>query len=163
MAKGDLNAVRSGEKIITGGLFLQLLSFGLFVVVAFVFHYRMFHTPTKRGADPSIPWQKHQTALYMSSGLIMVRSIVRVVEYIQGNSGYLLAHEWTLYVFDACLMWVTMLCFNFIHPSEINAMLRGGRYSARAGLEMKYRPSVAGQGNSTWHGDEENIQLGRSK
>lgn len=67
-------------------------------------------------------------ALYLGSFLIMVRSIFRVVEYLQGFDGYLLKHEAYLYVFDALLMVLVMVLFNWIHPSEIVAIFAGGGY-----------------------------------
>lgn len=65
-------------------------------------------------------------ALYTGSFLIMVRSIFRAVEYLQGFDGYLLRHEAYLYVFDAVLMFLVMVLFNWIHPAEIAAILSGG-------------------------------------
>ena len=49
----------------------------------------------------------------------MIRSVVRVVEYIQGNDGYILSHEIFLYIFDGTLMFVTIAIFNVVHPSEM--------------------------------------------
>jgi hypothetical protein len=66
-----------------------------------------------------LPWKRHLYALYGSSALILVRSLFRVIEYLQGNSGYLLRHEVFLYVFDAILMLGVMVLFNWIHPSEV--------------------------------------------
>lgn len=54
----------------------------------------------------------------------MVRSMFRLIEYIQGNNGFLLHHEAFLYVFDALLMFITMVIFNVIHPHEIGQLLR---------------------------------------
>jgi hypothetical protein len=123
LAKGN----ESGNKIIIGGLVLQLLFFGFFVVTAFVFHHRMSANPTAKVMSMPLPWKKHLVALYAGSALILVRSVYRLVEYLQGGSnGYIIEHEWTLYVFDAVLMLGTMLVFFWIHPSEIRALLRGG-------------------------------------
>jgi hypothetical protein len=36
-----------------------------------------------------------------------------------GQDGYLLDHEIFLYVFDAMLMFITMVLFNVFHPSRI--------------------------------------------
>ena len=52
---------------------------------------------------------------------------MRLVEYVQGNDGVVLGHEFFLYVFDALLMLGVVGVFNVIHPSEIKAMPRGGR------------------------------------
>lgn len=58
------------------------------------------------------------------------------MEYAQGHTGHLLQHEWFLYVFDACLMFGVMVVFNVVHPSEVNALLKGGIASIKAGFEM---------------------------
>lgn len=65
--------------------------------------------------------------LYAASTLIMIRSIFRIIEYAQGFTGYLLEHEVYLYIFDATLMLAVVLIFNVVHPSEVQALLRGGR------------------------------------
>jgi hypothetical protein len=52
----------------------------------------------------------------------MFRSIFRVVEYLQGNNGFLLRHEYFLYIFDALLMFIVMIIFNWIHPAEITEL-----------------------------------------
>lgn len=57
--------------------------------------------------------------LYAISALIMVRSIFRAVEFIMGNSGYLLSYEWTLYVFDSLLMIIVTVIFYVRYPSEL--------------------------------------------
>ncbi len=54
-------------------------------------------------------------SLYMVSMLIFARSIVRMAEYGQGYTGYIISHEWCLYVFDALLMWVAMVTMNIVH------------------------------------------------
>jgi len=53
-----------------------------------------------------------------------------VVEFIQGNDGYLSQHEWFQYVFDALTMFAVLANFNFVHPSEIKALLKGGKWSS---------------------------------
>ena len=57
--------------------------------------------------------------LYFASMLILVRSIIRVIEYIQGNDGYILSHEYFLYIFDASLMFIAIAAFNLVHPSQM--------------------------------------------
>ena len=49
----------------------------------------------------------------------MVRSVVRVIEYIQGTNGYILSHEVFLYVFDATLMFIAIAIFVLWHPSPM--------------------------------------------
>ena len=65
----------------------------------------------------------------------MMRSVIRMVEYAQGNAGYILTHEAFLYIFDAVPMLGVMTLLNVVHPSEIYALLRGGKVS-RGGLKL---------------------------
>jgi hypothetical protein len=150
-AIGTLNSLILGEHVIIGGLFVQLVFFAIFIVVAGVFHYRLVRDlplqkrytpaslfkskkhrhvsssscivqmsdPLSRASLADLPWQRHIFNLYFTSGLIMIRSIFRVVEYIGGNAGYLLSHEVFLYVFDATLMFLVMASFNWVHPSQV--------------------------------------------
>jgi tellurite resistance protein TehA-like permease len=130
-AAGTLEALHTGEKLIIAGLFCQLFFFAFFIVVAGIFHYRLvnnkplqkrLNSPTyisSPGSLHDLPWKRHLYNLYLTSGLIMIRSIFRVIEYLQGNAGYLLSHEVFLYVFDAILMLAVMVLFNWVHPSEV--------------------------------------------
>ncbi|KIM92638.1 hypothetical protein OIDMADRAFT_62378 [Oidiodendron maius Zn] len=134
-ASGTATSLKTGAHIIVGGLFVQLMFFGIFVLVAVLFTIRMQKVPTIQAQ--SIPWYTHVIAMYVSSCLIMVRSIFRVVEYLQGFSGYLLEHEVYLYIFDAVLMLTVMVVFILIHPSEVNALLKGGKAAkGRLGTKM---------------------------
>jgi hypothetical protein len=51
------------------------------------------------------------------SGLIMVRSVFRVIEFLVGVEGYLYTHEWTMYVFDTVLMFAVVVIFYVWYPS----------------------------------------------
>jgi hypothetical protein len=139
-AAGSLDLLHAGEKVIIVGLFLQLAFFGFFCVVAGLFHFRLnkerrtsytgsghsrarsnsSNTPMASSDGIShLPWERHMYTLYTASGLIMFRSIFRVIEYVQGNNGYLLRHEIFLYIFDALLMFIVMVLFNVVHPAEV--------------------------------------------
>jgi hypothetical protein len=61
--------------------------------------------------------------LYVASFLIMIRSIFRLAEYIQGNNGYLLHHEIYLYILDASLMFIVMVICSVVHLHEIGQLL----------------------------------------
>ncbi|KAJ3536886.1 hypothetical protein NM208_g6534 [Fusarium decemcellulare] len=135
-ASGSLEAMDNGSKIIIGGLFVQLIFFGVFIIIAAMFDRSLRRAPT--GRSNSAPWKKHMTALYVGSMLIMVRSVFRAIEYIQGFNGYLLSHEAYLYVFDAALMFLVMVLFNWRHPAEIMAFLNGR--GAHQGYKMDVVP-----------------------
>jgi hypothetical protein len=127
MASGSIESVHTGEKIIIAGLVVQLLFFGFFIITGVIFHARLVQQPTSKVYSQSLPWERQLYALYVASLLILVRCIFRLIEYAQGNSGYLISHEVFLYVFDAVLMFATMVWMAWVHPSEITALLSKGR------------------------------------
>ncbi|KAK9323815.1 RTA1 like protein-domain-containing protein [Lipomyces orientalis] len=114
-------STKNGEYIIIGGLAIQVLFFVFFIITAVVFHERIHRHPTQRSI--SIPWRKHQYTLYTTSILILIRSVFRVIEYVEGNAGFLLRHEYFLYIFDALLMWSTTLLFLVAYPGEVARLL----------------------------------------
>jgi len=108
---GTLDMYEMGEKIIIAGLFVQIAVFGFFVVTALLFHSRMIKNSPAGTSQGPVAWQRHLYVLYVTSALILIRSIFRVVEYLQGNDGYLISHEVFIYVMDALLMAIVMAIF----------------------------------------------------
>ncbi|RDW57607.1 hypothetical protein BP6252_13689 [Coleophoma cylindrospora] len=117
MVEGD-NAT-TGQNIVVGGLFVQIIMFGLFVVTTTIFHLRMRRYPTTESYNVEAPWKSTLHMLYGVSVLIMIRSIFRVVEYVSGQNGYPLTHEWTVYIFDAVLMLMVTGAFYYWYPSKV--------------------------------------------
>lgn len=72
-----------GENIILGGLILQILVFGFFVVVASIWHRRLSSSPT--AASSELPWTKYIWFLYAASVCITIRNLCRVIEYAMGK------------------------------------------------------------------------------
>ncbi|KAL0941460.1 RTA1 domain-containing protein [Colletotrichum truncatum] len=123
MAAG--NDPKMGENIVVGGLFIQILFFGLFVAAALIFHLRYRKRSAHRrtmdstGIVGTFDWEGMMMMLYATSALILVRCIFRIIEYVMGADAYPLKNEWTLYVFDAVLMVATMGIFYIWYPSQI--------------------------------------------
>lgn len=113
------NNVKTGEGMVIGGLMIQIIMFGLFAVTAVLFQRRIERSPTPESCSSALTWQKSMRMLYIVSALIMIRSIFRVAEYAMGNDGYLLKHEWTLYIFDSTLMFAVMVVYFFWYPTWI--------------------------------------------
>ncbi|KAL4813002.1 RTA1 like protein-domain-containing protein [Aspergillus spinulosporus] len=123
------DSAEMGEKMILGGLFVQILFFSIFIVVSIIFHRRMLSTPMHRiGID--VPWNKYLKILYLVSFLILIRSLYRVAEYIQGKEGVLQSKEVFIYVLDASLMLVCCVILNVWHPSNVVS-----------GKQMPYKPA----------------------
>ncbi|KAB8237135.1 hypothetical protein ETB97_010308 [Aspergillus alliaceus] len=131
-SSGNLDSMKLGEKIIVVGLFVQIFFFGFFIVTASSFDMKLKKYPIPRCYSTEIPWRKHLNVLYASSMMIMIRSVFRLIEYLQGNNGYLLHHEVFLYIFDAVLILISSLIFNVCHPSDIGRFL-----TSEAGHELK--------------------------
>ncbi|KAL2875435.1 hypothetical protein SGCOL_009345 [Colletotrichum sp. CLE4] len=110
-AAGTLELYDIGEKIIIVGLLVQIVVFGFFIVTTILFHRRIIRKPTTVAIEGIIPWRRYLWVLYSTSLIILVRSIFRVIEYLQGNRGYLISHEMFLYIFDTILMIAVMATF----------------------------------------------------
>ncbi|XXH01007.1 hypothetical protein Hte_007358 [Hypoxylon texense] len=111
--------VSRGENIIVGGLGIQILFFGFFIIVTMVFHRRVVARPTRNALALDTPWKKLLYVLYISSGLIMIRSVYRVAEYLLGSDGELQSKEVYLYCLDALPMLIVSLAYNWFHPSQV--------------------------------------------
>ncbi|KAJ6007400.1 hypothetical protein N7540_011376 [Penicillium herquei] len=135
------NNPSTGEDVIIGGLIAQIVFFGFFTITAIVFQLRIAKNPTSRSIEEKSRWQRHMFALYAASILILIRSVVRVVEYVQGYEGYLMKHEVFIYVFDALLMFGVTMSLQFIHPSEVNCLIgRGRNYTKNVFKIVEYVP-----------------------
>lgn len=121
------NDPQLGNHIIVGGLIFQIAIFGIFLLAVFMFNVRFAnhkgknqrrHSEASRGAS----WQGMLYMLYVTSSCILIRNIFRTVQYIMRQGGYLLTHEWAVYVFDGALMLLTMVCFLIRYPSHLDRM-----------------------------------------
>ncbi|KAF2218571.1 RTA1 like protein-domain-containing protein [Elsinoe ampelina] len=139
MVMNKSNSMKMGSNIIMAGLVIQILIFGFFCVTAGVWHKRMNRVPPAAAFNVEVPWGSMMGMLYGVSGLIMVRSVFRLIEYGQGNDGYLLSTEWPLYVFDAVLMWLVTVLWAWRYPTGISKGRRTGVEAGfgRGGVEME--------------------------
>ncbi|KAL4862604.1 hypothetical protein BDV12DRAFT_190294 [Aspergillus spectabilis] len=138
----DENSAETGERIIVGGLFVQIIFFAFFVVTAAIFEVRMARQPVAVSPELTSIWRRHMMVLCFTSVLILVRSVIRVVEYLMGYDSYMMRQEVFIYVFDAMLMFIVLLALNWIHPSEINSAIgRGEKYFKRILMVHKKKPA----------------------
>ena len=87
MASGKtLSSMKTGEHVIIGGLIVQVVFFGMFMVVEVIFHYRVLKHPNECAMmTRNIPsqfnnWNFILLILLACSVLIFIRSIFRLVE-----------------------------------------------------------------------------------
>lgn len=98
--------VETGQNIILAGLGLQIIIFGFFIIVGVTFHVRF----RKRGrAFKKSLLEQQLYTIYICSILVLVRSVFRLLEYKNGEDGYLMRNEWPVYAFDVFLMAVVMI------------------------------------------------------
>ncbi|KAF5003928.1 hypothetical protein FDECE_9549, partial [Fusarium decemcellulare] len=90
------STMATGQKIIAGGISLQMVMFGLFIATAIVFHIGLRNWPSGPSLLPGSTWKRSMKVLYVASGFIVARSIYRLAESILGPGGYPQGHEWTL-------------------------------------------------------------------
>ncbi|CAI6451465.1 ALI_HP2_G0011820.mRNA.1.CDS.1 [Saccharomyces cerevisiae] len=104
-------STKTGSGLITAGLFVQVIFFGFFII-----NEIRFTVNVKRRClfyeDISRKWIFVNATLLLSSMLILLRSIVRIVEFIQGFNGYIISHEYFIYVFDAVPMLLVIIAFS---------------------------------------------------
>ncbi|KAI0550605.1 RTA-like protein [Xylaria curta] len=139
-----------GKTIILVGLALQIIFFGLFVIVAASFHVRLNRhssRPLSRLADIGkreqflvILW-----VLYGVSVLIFVRSIIRLVEYTDGGNGPLMSNEVFLYLFDSVPMWAVLALLIYYHPSNY---VRGKKGVVVPGKNKHHGHTLVGFGSN---------------
>lgn len=120
MAAGTVSAMDTGAYIVIGGLVIQLLFFGFFIVVSAVLHWRVKRNllSISHSLERSKKWESIMWALYAACLLILVRSIFRVVEFVEGNDGFIMRREYLLYIFDACLMALTGVVLAVVYPGS---------------------------------------------
>lgn len=151
MAAGTLSAMDTGANIVIGGLGVQLVFFSFFVFVSVRFHRR--YKKVEEGiSTPSTPpssrlekfttgWEPIMWALYAACALILIRSIFRVVEFVQGNDGFIMKREYLLYIMDACLMSLTGLALVAVHPGSFLGRKVNDRDSGVELMSTEYRAS----------------------
>ncbi|TGZ80896.1 hypothetical protein EX30DRAFT_364250 [Ascodesmis nigricans] len=119
MSGGGKSKMEMGEKIVLAGLWIQIIAFLFFISVGVVFDRQERIVAKLKGEEKRGAWGRMMWVLYAVSGLILVRNLFRVIEYAQGNDGYLMRNEVWLYLFDALLMWVLMVLLNWCHPGKV--------------------------------------------
>lgn len=122
--------IETGHNLIKASLLIQLVVVACFVVLAGVFHVRCSRNGihNKRLRTPLV-------TLYVSIGLILVRTIFRTIEYFgvadlryndddfdPNGVSPLIRYEGYFYGFEASLMLINCVMFNVFHPRRYLAL-----------------------------------------
>lgn len=109
MANADTSSeLQTGWNIIVAGLFVQIAIFGFFMMTEIRFLLQV-RSESKIVKFLTLHWKRLNLTLLGISLLILIRSVVRAIEFMQGNKGYIISHEYFLYVFDALMMILSTL------------------------------------------------------
>jgi len=98
----NLEGAKAGQNVLLAGLAVNLVSFAIFCVQLFYFEYRIRKLPPvfPIGSIYQKSWRRFLYVIYLTSFLVLIRQIYRVIEFAQGFTGYLAIHEVYFYVFD---------------------------------------------------------------
>lgn len=108
-----------GKCIVIAGLIIQLLLFTLLIVTEVRFSWRV------KSVSPIVEhissrWRFLNNVLLLCSFLILFRSFVRAVEYIQGLDGYINSYEAFLHCFNSIpMLLVVVIFFGTMHWCNI--------------------------------------------
>jgi hypothetical protein len=135
-AYGGAEKQDTAINLVVGGLAFQLVAFVFFMILAWVVHHRLAKNGTDVSCRPDIRWKQHFWVLYAASMLVLVRNLVRIVEYKEGAGGAILGSEAYLYVFDAVPMFAVVLLYTFVYPGRMIKQTKGPMKGHGDGLEM---------------------------
>jgi hypothetical protein len=128
----------AGKAVLIVGFAIQIVSFSIFLVVAYLYRVRRFSLfPLVSSAFsvdslfhclPSLlrcwseqrravnagqggSWTRLLTVLFIGAALVLIRSVYRIAEYADGSnsSGYLLTHEVFYYCLEVSFFCTTLL------------------------------------------------------
>ncbi|KAK4964180.1 hypothetical protein LTR66_012435 [Elasticomyces elasticus] len=129
--------ILTGQILVKTSLVIQAVLFFFFIGLAVVFHVRATKAGLLIKNIKKVVW-----ALYVSSVLITVRCIFRIVEFFEGYTGYVNTHEPFFYIFEAVLMLVNSVVLNLFHPAQ---------YFPRSGRVFLARDGVTEIEGPGWH------------
>jgi hypothetical protein len=114
----------TGKALLKAALLMQIVVVALFVTLA-----AYFQVKCRRNGISSSKVNNALTTLYISTGIITVRNIYRIVEYFDiSNLNYwdpnfdpmsaspIIRYEWFFYVFEVSLMLLNSVLLNVRHP-----------------------------------------------
>jgi hypothetical protein len=114
-----------GKALMKAALLLQIGVIALFCIIAGIFHRRCI-----KGGITSRKVQGPLMTMYISIALILVRTIYRIIEHLGTNNipskpppnwdpmsiSPILRYEWFFWVFEASLMLINTVLWNYRHP-----------------------------------------------
>lgn len=140
---GDPHVMAIGKKAVLAGLIFALVVFGVFVWVAAAFHRRLDAEPTAVVREcPRLRWKKYMWVIYVSCGMLMVRNLVRTVQFGSRKGSALNTEEAFIYVFDAALMAGSILVLIVWHPGRLVRRAQKVTKASQMCVQMEDAPDI---------------------
>jgi hypothetical protein len=129
---GDAKIMDIGKKVVLAGLIFSLVVFAFFIYITAKFHRRLQQMPTPLiNHNPNLHWQRYMVAIYVSCFALMLRNLVRTIQFGAGRTAQVNTKEAYIYVFDAFLMFLAMLVLIVYHPGRL---IKKARYLTKMGM-----------------------------
>ncbi|KKK22836.1 hypothetical protein P175DRAFT_0506253 [Aspergillus ochraceoroseus IBT 24754] len=116
---GDERVMKIGLKAVLAGLIFALVVFVGFVWIAVVFHRRLRAEQTGVARGLKINWGRYMWAIYTACLMMIVRNLVRTIEFAAPKGADIRDKEVYIYVFDAATMAITMGVLAVWHPGML--------------------------------------------
>lgn len=116
----DIDKMKTGRTVLILGLFIQLVAFFAFLLLAMYFDRKTTVALRQRVAF----LRPLMNAFYITGALILLRSIYRAVEFISLDlnqrppNGYLYVTEWPYFVLDAVPIAAATFVYNVLFPAQ---------------------------------------------
>ncbi|KAL4779923.1 RTA1 like protein-domain-containing protein [Aspergillus varians] len=139
---GDVNTIDIGNKAVLAGLAFTLVVFIGFVAVAWTFHRRLLAAPTRVSVDLDERvgglggWRGYMWCLYGLCGCMILRNLVRTIEFGAPHGAAVRRTEVYIYVFDAALMGILMWVWVGWHPGRMVKRARGMKRAVYGDMEL---------------------------
>lgn len=136
---GDAHVMDIGKKATLAGLIFSLIVFCFFVLIAAVFHRRCNRDPTPMLLhNPKLNWERYMRALYISCFAVMLRNLIRLIQFGSDKESPLNTKEVFIYVFDAVPMLLSMVILMAYHPG---LLIKRARNAQKGEILMSDRKS----------------------
>lgn len=138
--RAEADTQQTGTTLVMAGLVTQVVIFFIYIALTASVHVRLNRSPTPLSEHPGLSWRRVLWSLYFVSGLFLVRNFIRIVEFKQGDDGWLLSNEAPIYIFDGGFMWIIVLMMALIHPGRLAR--KAVKIGKDGGMEMNWRDSA---------------------
>ncbi|KAK2685864.1 hypothetical protein QWA68_015091 [Fusarium oxysporum] len=119
-ASGKPEDITKGRTILIIGLIVQIAALSLFALnTEFLSRRIAQRKPVMSQAGWQLSHNRFFRTLEGVTLLLVIRSIARSVEFLQGSDGFVISHEIFIYLFDATIVFLAMLALLVIHPGEL--------------------------------------------